>query len=120
MLCIINNALFVCDEKCYIIVEIVIKGGFMAKSKVLSVSIPEEMLPAVEAIALKEKGLSRWFQEKVRQYDSGVDLDAVEATLKDINEKMNIITQSLNKLKSDQCDDASGSYDEIGQDTIKI
>lgn len=120
MFCIVNNILSFNNKKYYIINVDIIKGGFMAKSKVLSVSIPEEMLPAVEAIALKEKGLSRWFQEKVRQYDSGVDLDAVEATLKDINEKMNIITQSLNKLKSDQCDDASGSYDEIGQDTIKI
>lgn len=120
MFCIVNNILSFNNIKYYIINVDIIKAEFMAKSNVLSVSIPEEMLPAVKKIASKEKGLSRWFQEKVRQYDSGVDLDAVEATLKEINEKMNIITQSLNKMKSNQCNDTTNAYDEIDQDTFKL
>jgi|GEM_PF-4749241 len=74
----------------------------MAKSTVISVSIPEDMGKMVKAIAEKEGGLSRWFQEKVRQYGGGVDLDAVDASLKEVSEKLDYVTRCVDRLKKDR------------------
>lgn len=84
----------------------------MAKSKVLSVSVPEDMLPVVQMIAEKE-GLSKWFQEKVRQYGADVDLDAVNATLKEVSEKLSFVTQCVDKLKSERCPEMSGQEERV-------
>ncbi|SHL34396.1 hypothetical protein [Fibrobacter sp. UWEL] len=72
----------------------------MATSKVYSVSVPEELVPVVEEIKTRKDGLSGWFQEKVKQDSSAGDLDVVESTLKEVNEKMEFVVRALARMKA--------------------